>query len=282
MTTLAANRKSRPAVESSYWERTHWPLQCLYFLLPLIVLYEAGVVRFTGPEDISARLWMLRTFVNLFGPATYYLPGLMVVIVLVCWHLARRDPWLPEPRLYLLMAVEALTLAAPLLVFMMVLYRQPAVPVEMPYHQPAPALMQTAELGESPAYGYEAQEPPPAIRANTRDWRAGLVLSIGAGIYEELLFRLAAIALLHMLLADVLALPRTYSAAGAVLLSSLAFAFYHFTDANPFDLGKCLFYTAAGIYFAGIYLLRGFGIVAGTHAFYDVMLVVMTQMQMQR
>lgn len=271
-----ANRKSQIATASPYWERTHWPLQALYFLLPFIVVYEIGVVLWAGPADIAARR-LLRTFFEVFGVTGYYLPGLMVIVVLLCWHVTRRDPWRPEPRLYVLMALEAALLAAPLFVFMMVLYRQPAAP--------APG---SADLGATPAalVALEGGAAPSLAGGNGSgglaqipNWQAGLVFSIGAGIYEEMLFRLIAIALLHLLLVDVLALPPQYGAVGAVGLSAVAFALYHFTEANPFDWGKFFFYTAAGIYFAGIYLLRGFGIVAGTHALYDVLLVVTTQMQ---
>ncbi|MFW5683061.1 MAG: CPBP family intramembrane glutamic endopeptidase, partial [Phycisphaeraceae bacterium] len=106
------------------------------------------------------------------------------------------------------------------------------------------------------------------------DWRSGLLLSIGAGIYEELLFRLLAIALLGLLLEDILALPRGWAALLAVAVSSLAFAWYHFWGTGmPIEATRFAFYTLAGLYFAGLYMLRGFGIVVATHAFYDVVIV---------
>jgi len=36
-------------------------------------------------------------------------------------------------------------------------------------------------------------------------------------------------------------------------------------------LSKFLFRMLAGVYFAVLYALRGFGIAAGTHAFYDIL-----------
>jgi hypothetical protein len=36
-----------------------------------------------------------------------------------------------------------------------------------------------------------------------------------------------------------------------------------------------LFLTAAGLYFGMLYILRGFGITVGTHALYDVLVLVM-------
>ena len=145
------------------------------------------------------------------------------------------------------MWVESLVLALPLFVFMLALFRQPA---------PQAALLQATDVVVS--------------------WQAQLVFSIGAGIYEELLFRLIVIAVVHTVLVDMLAMSQWVGAIGAVAVSAVAFAFYHFGPNNPFDWGKCLFFTAAGIYFAAVYLLRGFGIVAGTHALYDLMVVTMS------
>ena len=152
------------------------------------------------------------------------------------------------------MWLESLLLAVPLFVFALVLFRSTG--------------------------GAEALQSVQDITNNTPNptsdgWQAQLVFSIGAGIYEELLFRLIGIALLHMLLVDALALPHATGAIAAIVITSLGFAAYHFSSQNPFQLGKCFFYTVAGIYFAVVYLLRGFGIVAGTHALYDVMVVLL-------
>ena len=88
------------------------------------------------------------------------------------------------------------------------------------------------------------------------------------------------LALLHLVLVDWLKLPARVGAAGAIAVTAVAFAFYHFTGDNPFTLSRFLFYTVAGIYFTTVYLVRGFGIVAWVHALYDVLVFVL-QMQQQ-
>ena len=113
----------------SYWERTLWPLQSLYFLLPLLIFYELGAVAF-APEG-NARLpqlyaeRMLGRFFEWTGVTGYYLPGIATVVVLLCWHFARRDPWRPEPRLYGAMLIESAVLAAPLVIFSIMLTSPP-------------------------------------------------------------------------------------------------------------------------------------------------------------
>jgi membrane protease YdiL (CAAX protease family) len=78
-----------------------------------------------------------------------------------------------------------------------------------------------------------------------------------------------------MILVDVLALPRPWGATGAVIGSAIAFAVYHFPNLGAMRFSLALFYTAAGVYFAVIYVARGFGIVVGTHAIYDVLVVTL-------
>ena len=111
---------------------------------------------------------------------------------------------------------------------------------------------------------------------------AGLVvIAIGAGVYEELLFRLVAIAAIHAIAKDLLSLPEEVCVIAAVAISSLGFALVHFVGGvNPFTMTKMLFYTVAGVYFAAIYLTRGFGIVVAVHALYDVL--VFTKLAMAR
>ncbi len=245
---------------AGYWERAQWPLQGLYFLLPLLVLYELGTLLLAPEGDqrlppIVAES-LLDRFFQLFGVTGFYLPGIIAVVVMLCLHLVRRDPWRPEPKLYLVMWIETLGWALPLFVFAMVLVR------EMPAAGVVPAAQAVASAAD-----------PSAPIVGVSSWQAGMVFSIGAGIYEELLFRLIGIALLHMLFVDVLALPEKYGGAAAIGVSAVAFAMYHFTAANPFDPGRFAFYTLAGVYFALVYVMRGFGIVAGTHALYDMMVV---------
>lgn len=249
-TTQSPNRRT-----DNYWERTQWPLQSLYFLLPLIIVYEVGTLMHARSGGrLPGRLTtetLLQQFFDLFGVTGYYLPGLMVVVVLLCWHVARRDPWTLEPKLYLLMLVESASMAIPLVVFSIVLFREP--------------IMNAA--------GADADAANSII-----SW---LLLSLGAGIYEELVFRLIAIAVFHMILVDLLALPKVHGAVGAVVLSAAAFAVVHFTGGNgrEFTLGRFLFYFVAGVYLAAVYVLRGFGIVVGVHAVFDVIIVSLNAFQ---
>ena len=114
-------------------------------------------------------------------------------------------------------------------------------------------------------------------------WVADIVSGIGAGIYEELIFRLILICALMTLFQNVLQLSRKSSIILAVLISAALFSAHHHIDfltgqLNPrdqFNLAKFSFRTIAGVYFAVLFAIRGFGITAGTHAFYDIIATVM-------
>ncbi|MEE9405530.1 MAG: CPBP family intramembrane glutamic endopeptidase [Algisphaera sp.] len=265
------DKSPRHAV-TSYWDRTLWPIQSLYFLLPLVIGYELGTLWLApaGGERLPPIYAesMLGRFFDWFGATGYYLPALAAVVVLGCQHVVSRDPWRPEPPLYLAMALESLVLAAPLFVFSLVMSRS------------TPAWSLASMATELPlSNGFMAAATHGAGLEAVPSWSAGVVFSVGAGIYEELVFRLVAIALLHLFFDDFLALPKNWSAGLSIALSAVAFALYHPFDTYVFwqwsnaDWGRFTFYTLAGLYFAAIYQFRGFGIVAVTHALYDVMVI---------
>ncbi|MEQ9460802.1 MAG: CPBP family intramembrane glutamic endopeptidase [Phycisphaeraceae bacterium] len=262
-----------PPPLASYWEQTRWPLQSLYFLAPLLVLYELGAL-WLGPQPgerlppIFAERLMFDFFQVVGVPGTY-LPGILAVVVLLLTHTLRKDPWKPNPRLWGVMWIESILLAIPLLVIMAAIFRQPINP---------PTENTVSFVTQIP--GMLAAQPGSDALSAIGSWPQGVVFSIGAGLYEELLFRLIAIALIHMVLADLLALPEPAATLTSIALSALLFALYHFDNPNPLawdptQWARFSFYMIAGVYFAAVYVLRGFGIVAATHAVYDI--IVITQ-----
>ena len=103
-----------------------------------------------------------------------------------------------------------------------------------------------------------------------------LMISLGAGIYEELLFRVLLVSGLAWLMGRVFDWRPTAAALSAVLLGALIFSAFHYIGPYGEDLALAsfTFRAVAGVLFSGLYLLRGFGITAWTHALYDVFLAV--------
>ena len=105
-----------------------------------------------------------------------------------------------------------------------------------------------------------------------------IAMGVGAGIYEELVFRLALVSLIVIVGTDLLRLDRASVAIAAILLSSLAFAAHHHPPigGEPFEMVSFAFRTIAGIYLALVFWYRGYGPAAGCHAAYNVMLTCLS------
>ncbi|MEC7583444.1 MAG: CPBP family intramembrane glutamic endopeptidase [Planctomycetota bacterium] len=99
-----------------------------------------------------------------------------------------------------------------------------------------------------------------------------LVASLGAGIFEELLFRLGLMSLLFwiwMRTAVPLGLPRALGGVLAVLVSAALFSWHHHLR-EPFETPVFLFRAMAGVILGFLFWIRGFGVCVYTHAMYDV------------
>jgi hypothetical protein len=99
-----------------------------------------------------------------------------------------------------------------------------------------------------------------------------LTLSLGAGLYEELLFRVVIVALISNGLRLLLGIGRLPAGIVAAIGGALLFSAFHYVGplGEPMRLESFVFRTLAGLAFSGLYLTRGFGITAWTHALYDV------------
>jgi hypothetical protein len=103
-----------------------------------------------------------------------------------------------------------------------------------------------------------------------------LMLSLGAGIYEELLFRVVLVGLIAWGAKKLLGWRPLIAGVTATVLGALIFSAFHYIGpfGDRFEVYSFVFRTIAGLFFSGLYLLRGFGITAWTHALYDVFLLL--------
>jgi membrane protease YdiL (CAAX protease family) len=230
-----------------YLAATRHPWPSLLFLLPLLLAYEGGVCWLGGtqPEALrnGADTW-LHWGLEAFGLSQLYWPPVLIALVFLVWSWRQRED---RPRDLLGvctgMAVESGLFAGGLLGLSRAL---------------GPIL---------DAVGIALDLPPQPDRTV-----AQIITFVGAGIYEEVLFRLVLYAGVAWLLqqAEIPALTALVLAgAGSALIFSAA---HH---AGPygevFDGYVFLFRTLAGLYFTLLYQWRGFGIAVGAHACYDVL-----------
>lgn len=247
MTTPASKAPSR---RQSYWDASRSPRYSLLFALPLLVFYEALAVarpvRVGGGEIRNGADVILReasyALLGVWGPTV-----LLAVVMLVCVLLVRRDMKRGgglRLSTFGLMFAEAAVLSV---AFGLVVGSATA---ELLGHI-RPLLMGPIQNMDLP----------------TR-----LMLSLGAGLYEELLFRVLLVGGLAMGGRVVLGLSRFTSGAIATVIGALAFSAFHYIGAygEPWQLQSFVFRAISGVVFSVLYLTRGFGITAWTHALYDI------------
>lgn len=293
--------------QNSYLERSSRPVYAIMFLLPFIIFYGLGVI-FIKTERLSesavlvdAFVWLqkLLGYLGFSDKIAWLTPAMAVVLILTGLQLACRKRWRFYFADFLPMAVECILLAVPLIVFSLFL-NSPATPransvrldnssvrfSASPTENSLQNTMLSADytnevIGCSSAAGQSEAGPSPDNRIIRRSVLVDTVAGIGAGIYEELVFRLILICVLMLLFQDVLRFEHKISIVFSVLISAALFSAHHHIDfitgrlntSDPFNFTKFVFRALAGVYFAVLFAIRGFGITAGTHGFYNILAV---------
>jgi hypothetical protein len=106
---------------------------------------------------------------------------------------------------------------------------------------------------------------------------ARFVMSCGAGVWEEAVFRLLILGGLVALGHNVMGLRRPLAIAGALFLSAALFSAAHHIPPNgdPFRIGVFVYRLLAGVAFGLIYWWRGFAVAVYSHAFYDLYVLLL-------
>jgi hypothetical protein len=230
----------------TYLADSRAPRYSLLFAVPLLLAYEflawslggqAGGVR--NGADVLLK-WL---FQGLGGPRGLLVFNLLLIgvagwLVIRDWRRSGRPL---QATVFGLMLLESAVLAV--LVWVVV-------------GSATQALLQHLAIGQMADLGLATQ----------------LMLSLGAGIYEELLFRVILVGTLSAIGVRLLGWTPRAAGIAACIIGALIFSAFHYvgTFGDPFELGSFTFRFLAGLVFSALYLTRGFGITAWTHALYDV------------
>jgi hypothetical protein len=239
-----------------YLNDSRAPRYSVLMALPLLLLYEGLSFALNGSSYAGVRngadVILKSAFLSLGGTR-----GLLVFEVLLVgagaflvWRDRRANRGPLVGRTFVLMMMESAVYAV---LFGLVVGKLTALVLGMP------ALLQ--------------------IGGGKLDLPTQLVTSLGAGIYEELLFRVLLTGGLVKLFMTLSSAGRTSASAAAVVLSALIFSGFHYVGSlgDTFTLQSFVFRAIAGLVFSGLFVTRGIGITAWTHALYDVMLTVVQQ-----
>lgn len=252
----------------TYLDRTSRPVYAMVYLLGFILLYEIGTF-LMHPEALSqglaqpqtrvvAFIWVqnLLEYLGFSARMTWVATPLAVLVILLFLQITSGTRWKIFFIDFVPMTIECILLSIPLIVLSLLLNRpETAVPMNaaiFPFLQGS---------------------------GGSQELWMQIITGIGAGIYEELVFRLILLGLLMLLFQDLLGMKKAHSIAASVLISAVLFSIHHhvfyingqFGAGEEFLASKFIFRMLAGVYFAVLYAFRGFGITAGTHACYDIL-----------
>lgn len=261
----SANVAALPAPLETYLKESRRPLASLAFVVPLLVLYEGGVV-ILGPSAVrnGADVW-LRQFLDTLGFSQYFLLPALTIGLLLAWHYVARERWKLSAGVVYGMLAESAVLGLMLVAVARIEGMVAASALQSgPYVDPNAA-------GGQQVMMQQVTMTVPWIMAGRGAFLGRMLGYVGAGVYEEMLFRLLLVPPLAQS-AKHFGAPRAWGIAAVVLLTSLVFSGAHYIGPHGdiFDTFTFLFRFTAGAFFAVLFVFRGFGIAAGTHALYDI------------
>jgi hypothetical protein len=249
---------------ATYWEASRAHRHSLLFALPLLLAYEALATLLAAPTGglRNGADVILRSLVGAIAGQYEALAFAVVVIGTSIWLIARdlRSGGKLRPGYLPLMLLESALLAS---VFGLVVGTVTA--------QLLGAIATLDGAGAravlAQANGSPIQQLGPATQ---------LMVSLGAGLYEELLFRVIVVAAIAFVGRAFIGWRPFTAGAVATVLGALIFSAFHYVGpyGDPFQVQSFTFRAIAGLFFSALYLTRGFGITAWTHALYDVFLLL--------
>lgn len=219
--------------------------------LPLLALYEVLILLVNRGKvyqiHVGAEVWIKRVLLALGGTGMVSV-GIVTLFVGIGIFLYERKKHLPFRPAYLgWMIVESTVYA---------------VVIALLISNVVGMLFSIAPLAKS---GAVLQE---------QDFGTMLSLSIGAGIYEELVFRVLLVGGLYWVLHRFFH-QTVVAYLVAAVVGALVFSGVHYTGAlgDAFTLSSFTFRFLFGLSLNALFLVRGFGVAAWTHALYDIMIV---------
>jgi membrane protease YdiL (CAAX protease family) len=232
---------ARRYVQPTYFQLSRSPHYGLVFAIPLLITYE-GFALFLNHSDLygirnSADVF-LKLFLASIGIHGFFAFGAAMIVALILFRIVGGGPRFASIRFGILawMLVESLVYS---LVFGAVVSAITRLLLAQPF-----LLSRSAQV----------------------------LVSLGAGIYEEFVFRVLLLAALVFFLHRVLHLQQNMAYGMAAVLGATLFAAFHYIGpfGDPLQLPSFMFRFIAGLILTGLYITRGYGITAYTHSLYDL------------
>lgn len=240
------------------------------FILPLMVLYEVAIP-LSGSSVKNTADVIVKTPLEIFGRNGALIFNLIIMCIFfyAAFHLekevgasASSGQHVPLSfRIYTLMFLESAIYALLLGKASQFLVNQ---------------FITFASLSTGLSSTLSGSSPAPHITLPGGMGYVGIILSIGAGVYEEIVFRLLLLSALYFLFVKICKINDGIGGFLSIVMGAIIFSSIHYIGAlsDTFTVESFLFRFMAGLILSTIFIFRGLGIAVYTHALYDVWLVL--------
>ncbi len=228
----------------SYFSHSKNLAHSFLFILPLLVLYEVGIA-LQGSHVKNAADVIIKTPLILFGKSGSLIFNSLVIIFLFVSVFYIEQEYRFNSLIFFPMFIESIIYA-----FFM---------------------------GYAVGFiVYKVLFPYVLAKPFSADTWMGIILSVGAGVYEEIVFRLLLITALYFVLTTLLKTSKPFGAMISIIAAALIFTAMHYvgTLSDGFTYTNFTFRLLSGIVLSVIFMFRGLGIAVYTHAIYDMLSVL--------
>jgi len=253
-----ADSQSAPSA-AGYFDSATKPVYGFLFVLPILLVYEFLII-FTGTPIRNGADVILKLFFNLVGIKTII--GFTLVVMTTYAYIVFSSREAGEETIYpvyfLLMFAESVVYAMSLGPLILRLMRG--------VKEAVPGLYAS---GHAIASG-----GGDAVSTGVYSMSERLIAALGAGIYEEFVFRYMLVTFFVYLFVKLFALSKWQAAAFAIFWASLIFSGFHYVGelGDRFEVASFIYRFIAGVILSLLYFFRGYGIAVYTHALYDLKL----------
>jgi len=220
-----------------YLKETRQPIYSAALVLPFLCIYHIGTILFhttyiNGADALIIRILSSISVHSMFASA------LVLAAFFIIWQLRTHAKWKIRVGFMLFCFVESICFALVLLF----------------------------------SFGWMTTHLSLAV-SGKRSGIASLILYCGAGIYEELVFRAFLLGILVAGFSLIFHMKKGAAAAASAIVGALLFSLFHYISpaGDAFSIGSFVQRILAGLFFSVLYVTRGFGVTAASHAIYDIL-----------
>ena len=219
-----------------YLKETRQPIYSAAMVLPFLCIYHIGTVLFHTTNINGADALIIR-ILSALSVHSMFASALVLAAFFTIWQLRTHAKWKIRMGTLLFCFLESVCFALILL------------------------------------FGFGWMTAHLSLAISVKPGIVNIILYCGAGVYEELVFRAFLLGILVAGFSLIFHMKKRSAAAAAAILGALLFALFHYIGPgrDAFSIGSFAQRTLGGLYFSVLYVTRGFGVTAASHAIYDIL-----------